>query len=225
MVFHVLNRSVARIALFRHDKDYAAFENVLAEALERLPVELFAYCILSNHWHLVLRPRADGDLSRFMHWLTLTHAQRWRTSHRTIGFGPLYQGRFKSFPIQCDRHLLTALRYVERNPRRANLVRHAESWRWSSLHLRIAPDATHPPDAPADPSARRPLLSDWPIEVPQNWVDLVNSPQTRAEEEALQTAIQKGRPFGSPTWQHRAADAMGLTSAFRTSGRPPILAS
>src|SRR5436189_3540964 len=121
-VYHVLNRSVARLPLFETDDDYRAFLRVLAEAQTRHPTRLLGYCLMPNHWHLVLWPRADGDLSRFMHWLTMTHTQRWRHHRRLVGLGPLYQGRFKSFPVQTDAHLLVLLRYVERNPLRANLV-------------------------------------------------------------------------------------------------------
>ena len=81
---------------------------------------------MPNHWHFVLWPQGDGDLSEFMRWLTVTHTQRWHAAHHTAGTGPLYQGRFKSFPIQADDHLLTVLRYVERNALRANLVERAD---------------------------------------------------------------------------------------------------
>src|SRR5689334_21412335 len=121
LIFHVLNRSVARIPLFKRERDYMAWEKTVVHALNRYPMDLLSYCVMPNHWHLVLRPRGDRDLSKFMQWFTLTHAQRWRTAHQTVGFGPLYQGRYKSFPIECDEHLLTVLRYVERNALRAGL--------------------------------------------------------------------------------------------------------
>jgi putative transposase len=73
---------------------------------------------MSNHWHLVLWPRAAGDLSSFMRWLSNTHVRRWRQHRHTVGEGHVYQGRFKNFPIQNDAHLLTVLRYVEANPER-----------------------------------------------------------------------------------------------------------
>ena len=133
LTYHVLNRAVARIDLFKSVKDHEAFQKTLREAHARLPIDVLAYCVMSNHWHLVLRPTRDGDLSKFMQWLTLAHAQRWRTAHKTVGFGPLYQGRFKAFPIQQDEHLMTVLRYVERNPVRAGLIASAKEWRWSSL--------------------------------------------------------------------------------------------
>jgi putative transposase len=136
LIYQVLNRSNGRWPLFDKPGDYEAFERVLAEAQQEHPVALLAYCVLPNHWHLVLAPEADGDLSRFVGWLTLTHTQRWHAHRHTAGNGHLYQGRFKSFAIQADEHFLTVCRYVERNPLRAQLVSRAEHWRWSSFWRR-----------------------------------------------------------------------------------------
>ena len=89
MVFHVLNRANARATIFEKPEDYAAFERVLKEALDRVDMRVLSYCLMPNHWHLVLWPRRDGDLSRFMGWLTLTHTQRWHAHHHTVGTGHL----------------------------------------------------------------------------------------------------------------------------------------
>src|SRR5689334_2176906 len=96
LVYHVLNRVVGRGRLFKDEADYLAMERVIAQTHKRLPtMRLVSYCLMPNHWHLVLWPRADGDLSEFMRLLTVTHTQRWRAHHRSAGSGPLYQGRFK----------------------------------------------------------------------------------------------------------------------------------
>jgi putative transposase len=109
LIYHVLNRSHSRRRMFHGDKDYLAFLKVLLEAVKRCPgVHILAFCIMPNHWHLVLRPSRDGELSIFMRWLTQTHTQRWRHAKHTVGYGPLYQGRFKSFIVQEDRHLLSS---------------------------------------------------------------------------------------------------------------------
>src|SRR5262245_53866188 len=94
LVYHVLNRAVARPQIFFAEGDYSGFERVLAEAFKRYPLELFCYCLMPNHWHLVLRPREDGQLSHFMRWLSVTHTQRWHAHKHTSGTGHLYQGRF-----------------------------------------------------------------------------------------------------------------------------------
>ena len=133
MVYHVLNRANARVRIVEKDEDYEAFERVLQEAVERTQTRLLAYCVMPNHWHLVVWPHDDGELSRFMGWLTLTHTQRWHAHRRNAGSGHGYQGRFKSFPLQDDEHFYTVCRYVERNALRAKLVKRAEDWRWGSL--------------------------------------------------------------------------------------------
>src|SRR5437016_3140771 len=110
MVYHALNRANARMTIFAHDEDYHAFESVLAEAVDRDRMRLLACCLMPNHWHLLFWPAGDGDLSRFVRWLTLTHTQRWHAHHHTAGSGHLYQGRFKSFPVQSDAHFWTVCR-------------------------------------------------------------------------------------------------------------------
>jgi putative transposase len=133
IAYHVLNRRVGRLPLFEKLGDYSAFEKVLSEVCERTNVRIAAYCLMPNHWHLLLWPRADGELSEVMRWITVTHTQRWHAHRRSAGSGPVYQGRFKSFPVQTDEHFLTVARYVERNAMRAGLVERAEHWQWSSL--------------------------------------------------------------------------------------------
>ncbi len=209
----MLNRAVAQIDLFKSIKDHQAFQATLREANARLPVDVLGYCVMSNHWHLVLKPHKDGDLSSFMQWLTLAHAQRWRVAHNTVGFGPLYQGRFKAFAIEEDQHLLTVLRYVERNPLRANLVKKAEEYRWSSLHARLH-------GTPEEQA----ILAEWPVAMPKDWIDTVNSPQNAAEEEAMRVSIARSRPFGSPVWREQTAKKLGLLSCFREVGRPKKVA-
>ena len=126
LVYHVLNRANAQITIFEKSEDYEAFERVLEEAVHRTDTRLLAYCLMPNHWHLVVWPLEDGELSRFTGWLTLTHTQRWHAHRQSRSSGHVYQGRFKSFPVQEDEHFLTVCRYVERNALRANLVSRAE---------------------------------------------------------------------------------------------------
>src|SRR5581483_3399563 len=137
---HVLNRANARLPLFTKEADYEAFERVLEEAYGREPLRILSYCLMPNHWHLVVWPKvgAGRQVSEFMRWLTVTHTQRWHAHRHTSGTGHLYHGRFKSFPIESDDHLYTVLRYVERNPLRAN----DRGSTFSSLTLRSgrAPD-------------------------------------------------------------------------------------
>jgi putative transposase len=209
LIYHALNRANARLAILDDDSDYDALERTLAEAVTRHDVQLLAYCLMPNHFHLVVRPEADDDLSRFMRWLTMTHTQRWHAHRQSAGSGHIYQGRFKSFPVQDDGHLATLCRYVERNALRAGLVRRAEDWRWGSL-------ARHVNGGPST----GPKLSPWPIERPEPWVDRVNEPLNPAEEEALRRAVVRGQPYGSDGWREATATRLGLGSTLRPRGRP-----
>jgi putative transposase len=168
------------------------------------------YCLMPNHWHLVLWPLHEGDLGRFMQRLTTTHVRRWHLHHQSVGTGHLYQGTYKSFPIEADDHLDTVLRDVERNPVRPTLVERAEMWRWSSLwrslHLSESRD--------------KPVLCPWPIPRPSDWLARVNRALTKKEREAVLTSVVRGRPFGSETWQDSTATQLGLQSTFRSRGRP-----
>ena len=209
LVYHVLNRANARRTIFENDADYEAFEQILEQAVDRTGMRLLAYCVMPNHWHLMLWPRKTGELSSFTGWLTLTHTQRHHANRRSAGTGHVYQGRFKSFPVQHDRHLQTACRYVERNALRAKLVKRAEDWRWCSLHR-----------WKFGMTAEKSLLSAWPLSRGPRWCDLVNAPQTQAELLALRHCVERGRPFGEDAWCGRIARKLGLESTLRPRGRP-----
>ena len=163
--YHVLNRANARAEVFHKDGDYRAFLNLIADACERRPMRVIGHCLMPNHFHLVLWPHADGDLSRWMQWLLTAHVRRY---HRHYGgSGHVWQSRFKAFPIQQDEHLLTVLRYVERNALRAGLARRAEDWPWGSLAewgRRVADSFLHP----------------GPVPRGREWLSWVNRAQTEA---------------------------------------------
>ncbi len=208
-VFHVLNRANARLPLFEKDADYILFEEVLGEARDRVDMRILAYTVMPNHWHLILYPRKDGDLSRFMNWLTLTHTQRWHASHHTIGHGHLYQGRYKSFLCESDGHFLQLARYVERNPLRANLVKHSDEWRWGSAYRR---------NRGSDNSKK--LLAEWPIPMLSDYAIVLQEPQSEDELNALRRSVTRGSPFGSPGWTDRTVTAHGLRTTVKPRGRP-----
>lgn len=204
--YHVLNRGNARQAIFHKPGDYDAFCRVLAEGLSAHPVDLFAWCLMPNHWHLLLRPRTDDALGRLMAWVGVTHVRRHHEHYHTRGGGHLYQGRFKAFPVQGDAHFLTVARYVEANPLRAGLVARAEAWPWSSLG--------------AAAGAHGLALAPWPVPRPGDWCERVNAalpPEVMAD---LRAGVNRGRPFGDPQWVADTAERLGLTHAFRGPGRP-----
>jgi putative transposase len=212
MVFHVLNRGVARMQLFEKSGDYEAFERVLAETLQEVPLRICAFCAMRSHWHMLCGPERDGDLAAFMQRLTITHVRRWQEHRHSVGLGHVYQGRYKSFPVEEDEHFLAVARYVERNALRANLVARAEEWRWSSLWRRCGGTAE-----------QKAILAAGPLEVPHDWRERVNRPDNEKELEALRRSVQRGRPYGATEWQKRIAKRLGLESAYRSAGRPSIM--
>jgi putative transposase len=207
MVFHVINRGVRRMRLFDTDADYLACLATLKEAQTRVPIGFFAYCLMPNHFHLVLGPRSDGQVSAFMHWFTTTHSKRWHAWRETVGTGAVYQGRFKAFPVQTDRHFLTVCRYVERNALRAGLVGRAEEWPWSSLSQR----ATAGQDV---------ALNEWPVPQPSHWLELVNAAETAADVEQLRLSLRRSVPFGESSWVGDVGQQLQLATTRRRCGRP-----
>jgi len=209
MVYHVINRGVGRQQLFFNDEDYLAFERVIAETLEKYPMRILSYALMPNHWHFVLWPENDQDLGRFMQRLTVTHVTRWQKNYNRVGYGHVYQGRFKSFPVENDKYFYQVVRYVERNALRANLVTRAEAWQWGSLWIRQFGSAEH-----------HEMLSDWPVARPRRWLQYLGEPESKAELESLRQSCRRGTPYGSPDWIEKTVRKLNLESTIRPPGRP-----
>ena len=203
-LYHALNRGNMRATIFHKEEDYAAFESVLREGLDLHQIELFSYQLMPNHYHLVLRPAVDGEMSRFMGWIGGTHTMRYHAHYHTSGMGHLYQQRYKSFPIQDDEHFLVVCRYVERNAVRAGLVDRAEDWRWGSLWRWLQKPEPDPK-----------LLSPWPIRRLPGWVDRVNEPLSQSELDAVRHAAQRGAPLGDEGWVESTARRLNMESTMR----------
>ena len=208
-IYHVLNRANARMTIFERDSDYQAFEAILEEAVYRYPIQIFSYQIMPSHWHFCLSPKNNGDMTKFVQWLTLTHTQRWHARHHSIGSGHLYQGRYKSFLVQKDNYFLQLCRYIENNALRAKLVQRAEDWRWSSLWRRE--NGT---------DKQKELLSPWPITIPGDYLELVNDSLTGKELECIRTSVLKSRPYGNDSWINAMVRKFGLEITLRQQGRP-----
>ena len=180
-IFHVLNRGVRRSRLFDTDADFGDFERLIAKTRARVPVRLHAFILMHNHFHFVVWPHEEGQLSEFMRLLTSAHACRRHTQMGTRGTGAIYQGRFKSFPIQGDAHFLRVCRYVERNALRAGRCRRAEDWRWSSLwhHCR---------------NSNLLAMDPWPIQRPVDWLEEINRGEVE-DLEGLRASIRTGRAY------------------------------
>jgi len=194
--------------IFHRPGDYVAFLETMQHTLKVQPMRILGWCLMPNHWHMVLWPQNDGDLSRFVGWLSNTHVRRYHRFHALDGLGHLYQGRFKSFLIEQDMHLLRVLRYVEANALRAGLVQRAEQWPFSSLAVRWAGPWAH-------------LLHPGPVDRPQNWIDLVNEPLEEGQLKGLRLSLNRSRPYGGQAWVHEVARRWKLAHTLRGRGRPP----
>ena len=201
----MLNRGNARAKVFHKEGDYAAFVDLLAAANERLPMRILGYVLMPNHFHLVLWPRTAGDLSRWMQWLLTRHVRRYHRHYHSAATSG--RDASKPFPIEQDEHLVTVLRYVERNPLRAGLVERAQDWHWSSLAWR--------------PKGKRPaMLAKWPIACPRGWIELRQAAADGSGAPGLATQHRPRHPFGDDRWNQRVAKRLGLESSLRPRGRP-----
>lgn len=198
LIYHVLNRGNGQMRLFHKPEDYAAFERVLAEGLARYPSDLLTYCIMPNHWHLVARPLDAVALGRWLGWVGVTHVRRHHEHYHRRGGGHWYQSHYKSFPVQSDKHFLALCRYVEANPRNAQLDERAKHWQWRG-------------------GARRLRLA----RCPTDWIKRVNRSLPRATLEELWESVQRGRPRGDPAWISHTANRLYLGFTLRGPGRPP----
>ena len=124
-------------------------------------------------------------------------------------FGSRLQGRYKSLPVESDRHFLTLVRYVESNAQRAALVKKAEDWPWCSAHARRYGN-----------EQQRKMLSPWPVPEPRNYLQWLNASPRKEEIENIRYAIKKSRPYGSEKWVRKAVAKFGLENTMRNRGRP-----
>jgi len=208
-IYHVLNRANARMQIFDNDKDYQLFESILEEAKEKFDMRILSYSIMPNHWHLVLYPKGEGDLQKFIGWVSMTHTQRWHVVKRTTGQGHIYQGRYKSFICQDDNYFHTLIRYVERNPKKANLVKKAEDWKWGSVWRREK-----------GTEKQKKLLSEGPISKSKDYLKYLNEPQNEYEEKAIKDSILRSSPYGGENWKDKIIKKFKLESTVRRKGRP-----
>lgn len=207
--YHVINRAIGRLKIFKTDKDYQRFIDILGEVKEKIGTQILAFTIMPNHWHLVLFPKHEGDMQKFMHFLTNAHTRHVHTQTKTIGTGPLYQGRYKSFIVGTDTHLLSVIKYVERNPVRAGLVKRVEEWRWGSAWIRLRGTAK-----------QKQLLSEGPVPLPQQYRAWVNGEEKDDMVNVLRTSVNKGTPFGQSEWVQAMVDTHSLRYTQRGTGRP-----
>ena len=178
----------------------------MVEGMRSSSIRLLAYCLMPNHWHMVLWPKKDGEMTSFFAAYPHSQPAPTRPPH-TTGYGHIYQGRFKSFPVEQDQAALNVIRYVERNALRAHLVDKAQNWRWYCLWRRVH-------------GYRESLLNDWPFDRPADWIEWVNTAQTEAEIEALRKCVNRRTPYGTEAWKTQMAATLGLKPTLQPRGRP-----
>ena len=194
--------------MFRTRSEYEAFERMMIEAQEKRPTRILGWCLMKRHWHIVIWPRKDGELASFVRWLSHTHAVRCRAARGTRGDGRLYQGRFRSFPVERSE-AWSLLRFVERSAKSGGMVKRAEQWRWGSLWARRHPEAEC-----------HKLLSSALAPTPREWVRRVNAAVSEKDLARFQLSVQRSRPFGGERWQVNICRKWGLEHTMRPRGRP-----
>jgi putative transposase len=204
-VFHVMNRSAKQLTLFDGPSEYQMFLQVLADAETACPIRLLEYCVMPNHWHLLVWPERDDQLSRYMRWITGVHAQRWRQSRGQPGKGAVYQGRYRWVAVQNGKHYDVARRYIQQNPVRAQFVGCQEDWPWSS--------------ASPEPTLVRPTLARGPLSLDgrhENPIDRLLDAETAHQ---MRIRLRSGQPFGDPKWSLALEVRTWLTAVLETHSK------
>jgi putative transposase len=213
LIYHVINRGNNRQKVFRKGADFLAFLKALFDLKERKPFELYGYCLLDNHFHLLLRPEGD-TISRIVQSLLVSHTQRYHKHYRSGGH--VWQGRFKSPVIQGDEHLLNVLRYIEANPLRAGVVTRAERYPWSSYRAHGLGEANELVDSLLTYEE----LSPYAAVRQRKWAEKVHLPMDGQIEAAIRRSNATGLPYGERRWVERLAGELELDLAIRPRGRP-----
>lgn len=182
-VHHVINRGNDRRCLFASPGDFAEFLDLIAWAKGQCPIRVVSYCLMPNHWHMVLWPEQPKAVTAFLHRLSTTHSIRWRKSTDTVGQGHVYQHRYHAFLIESETYYFRALKYVEANPARAGLVTSASQWAWSSLAERLGID--------------RGILDPGPLPLPENWPEQVDEVMKPADLEDIHSRLRKRSPIAT----------------------------
>jgi putative transposase len=213
LIYHVINRGNNRQPVFESEGDFRAFLKAIADLKERRPFDLYGYCLMNNHIHLLIRPRKDS-IRRIVQSLLVSHTQRYHRFHRSGGH--VWQGRFKSPVIQDDEHLLTVLRYIEANPLRAGIVADAGEYPWSSFAFHGLGRS----DLLLDTITAYDALAAYPAVRQRRWSAYVHAEPEEAELAAIRRSSATGLPYGQAGWVNRLAGRLKLDLTIRPRGRP-----
>jgi putative transposase len=214
LVYHAINRGNNRADVFGDDGDRLAFLDTLAKAKQKYPFRLLGYCLMTNHFHLLLSPEAGQSISRILQSVTVAHTWRYHKRHQTLGH--VWQGRFKSPVVQDDGHLLIVLRYIEANPLRAGLVDDLAAYPWSSFPAH----GLGRPDPLLDPVPLLDELGRTPRERQARWRRRVSVSPAKAEVLRIRESLRTGKPLGTDDWVASKASSLGIALNPRPRGRP-----
>jgi putative transposase len=204
-VYHVINRGNGGQTVFHENRDYQAFSDIVKKAKRVFGVKLFAYCLMPNHFHMVVLPAKAEHLSKWMQWIMTSYVRRYHRDYGTNGH--LWQGRFKSFIVQQDEHLIRLMRYVEGNPVRAGLVNTSKEWYWSSHRETLG-------------KRLRTVIDELPVELPKAWESCVHAMLTENELRRIRESVNRQSPYGTPIWVTTLCKELGIESTIRPRGRP-----
>ena len=213
LVYHALNRGNNRSAVFAGAGDYQTFLRALCQTKERYPFRLYAYCLMGNHFHLVLQPQDGQSISRILQSLTVAHT--WHFHRRRGGSGHVWQGRFKSPVVAADEHLLTVMRYVESNPLRAGMVSDLAAYPWSSYLVHgLGSGSGLVDEAPvwAGLAKTAPARQAY-------WRKWLHEPLSAGDLAAVRRSVTSGRPYGGAPWVDATAQRLGINLSSRPPGR------
>ena len=203
--YHILNRGNAKQKVFHDTQDYTFFLQSVVRAKDKHPVDIFAYCLMPNHFHFVVRADIATDISKLIHIFMTRFNQRYRRVYNSIGH--IWQGRYKDFMIQNEDHLMVVIRYIERNPVQAGLVVSASNWRWSSHNERIT-------------GGKLIIHDNYIFPLNGKWTEYVNSSISEKEKQKMERSIIHQTPFGDEDWVKKTCEQYGLEHTRRLPGRP-----
>jgi len=202
---HITQRGTNKTSIFSDDKDREYFLACLNDWAARTGTKIWAYCLMDNHFHLLLVPGQEQSLGKCLHGITFRYAQYYNQKYGRTG--RLWQNRYFSCPVDKDEYLWAVVRYIERNPVRASMAKRAEDWEWSSARTHIK-----------GKGSKIPKLSDWLEETERSeYRRFVNE---EGSEDEIRRATSTGRPLGSMGFVERLEEKLGRRLRPQKAGRP-----
>jgi len=203
--YHIINRGNRRTNVFHDKYDFLKMLELLQMASDKYEVDIYSYCLMNNHYHLVVYTKYGESLSACMQWLGTSYVRYYNKKYKVSGH--LWQGRYKSFIVQKDEYLLTLMKYVERNPLRAKIEKDAFLYTYSSTKARVE-------------KSENSFISNPPIDLPIDWLGFINEKQSKLDIDMIHNSIERQAPLGNEVWQKEVSMLYGMESSLNPRGRP-----